>query len=48
MAWNGSAADAFHEHASTRYDALAGLITDLAESVTAVKGLHCVLSDITV
>ena len=48
VAWNGGAADAFHEHASMRYDALTSLIRDLSDSVTAVKGLHCVLSEITV
>jgi uncharacterized protein YukE len=39
--WTGSAAAAFHDHAATRYGALAELIQELSESAAAAECLHC-------
>lgn len=43
--WTGAAASAFHEHAASRYEALAGLVRDLSDAASAVKGLQCVASE---
>ena len=45
VAWTGSAASAFHEHAAVRYEALAELVREFAESAAAVKSLQCVASE---
>lgn len=45
LRWTGSAATAFHEHAGTRYSALAELVQELSAAAVAAESLQCVVGE---